>query len=102
MESFVNFIKEYWQFICAGILFILQLIILFIKRKKPEVMGDGVLDVVEHLVNEAEHLFGKFVGEDKLEYVVRGVQKIYPTATREAIVSRVEFLLTLPQKKGVK
>lgn len=102
MEAFVNFMRDNWQFIGSGLVLVLQLLILFIKRRKPEIMGDGILDAVEHLVLEAEKLFGKGVGEDKLEYVVRHVQKMYPTASAEAIKNRVEYLLTLPQKKGVK
>lgn len=102
--SFSEFIVNYWEYISCGILFILEIIILIVKkRSKTEIVDNGLFKAVCDAVAEAENRFGAGNGEVKLNFVLAKLSSRYidnDLISSDMLKSIVEYVLTLPTKKG--
>lgn len=100
METFLNFLVNYWQYISIGLVVLLELILMIIKRKKVSVLPEGLLNFILTSICEAEVKFGSGRGSDKFTYVLTQVSQTYPTVSSDAVKAIVDFVLTSPTKKG--
>lgn len=99
----VEFIKENWTFIAPLLLLLVELILFLCKkRSKVEIIDDSLVAKACDLIYEAEIRYGKGNGDKKLAYVINSLIADKPQlkANEKQLHDLVEFLLTLPQKKG--
>lgn len=100
METFLNFLVNYWQYISVALVVLLELILMIIKRKKVSVLPEGLLNFILTSICEAEIKFGTGHGTEKLSFVLNKVSETYPTVSSDAVKHIVDFVLTSPTKKG--
>lgn len=102
--DYVNFFKSYGSLIVQGIVIILTIISMLIKKKPLTEIYDksGLKDLIV-LVNEAEKLFGAKEGVKKLEYVTSKYASIIGakrTVSFDAAISTlVDSILDTPERK---
>lgn len=117
MNTFIEFLVRYWQFISTGILFVITLIAIFVKRR-PKTLDDfysclnDTLCLVPIYVKVAEDTYGSGNGNLKKKFVInelferfKRAMKRAPSESEEdraifAIESQLESVLAAPQKKG--
>ena len=99
----VDFLKEYWSFIGIGLVVILFIILLIIKRKPlTKIVDESLIAKIIEFVCSAETLFGAKSGVTKLSYVLGKIREIRPTDFEEyesIYTDIVEYVLSLPHKK---
>lgn len=98
MDVVKDFLVSYWPYISVGIVVILDIIIMVIKKKPfdPTIYSRLVL-----LIGLAEKEFGEGHGEEKLNFVIDEFLKDSQVKYSKAfIASCVETILSLPTKKG--
>ncbi len=115
--NFIDFINNYWKLILLAVVVILEIICCCLTRRNKTVLTDkGLLTDLCQYIIEAENMFKD--GKDKLNYVLErykdehalfykelreSVKKGRPWDVKDAdeiIISVIEYLLTLPTKKG--
>lgn len=116
MQAVINFIQTYWTYISAGILILIEVLILILKKRPKSIDDfksclDQVINLVPHLILDAEHPGD---GEKKKELVVayalamfkkllnRDITDSEYHIVKEAVQEQVELILSTPQKKGAK
>lgn len=99
----VDFLREYWQFIGIGLVFILIVISMVIKRKPlNEIVDNSITQLVCMLVQFAELKFGNGHGSEKLEYVLSKIKETRPDSferLKSEYIRIIEFVLSTPKKK---
>lgn len=97
----LDFIVQHWTiFVYVGCALI-ELVILLVFKKRPKVIDNSILLKVAEWIEEAEVQFRQ--GKDKLDYVCqKAANYLGDLYSEKDIVSLVEWLLTLPEKKGGK
>ena len=105
MDSFVNFIQNYWQVILAVITVILEIVLLIIKKRPlTEILDNSAYKDLIILIKDAEAMYGEKNGQKKLEYVLtafcnlKGINK--DSWNYESVKALIENVLETPQKKG--
>lgn len=117
-ETFKNFIVDNWQFISIALVILCNIILIFIKRKEKRSTFDAALEnvisAIPMYVIEAENKFGNGHGSEKYEYVKdlcsslvfnelgRELTKTEKKWFDGHVKQTIDFVLTAPQKKGVK
>lgn len=92
---------QYKEIIAIVIAFIFEVIILLVFKKRPEVVDNSLLAKLSDWILEAEDKFK--AGRDKLDYVCQKAQLYLGDKYIENdVVKIIEYLLTLPEKKGKK
>ena len=100
MQTVLDFIQANWQYISAGVLLVIEVLILILK-KRPQVIDTSLLASLSQFILEAESRFK--VGTEKMQYVLQCANALLGDKFVEKdIRDLVEYLLTLPQKKGAK
>lgn len=93
----LNFIQTYWQYISAGLLLIIEVVIIFVK-KRPQIVDNSFISQLCAWIEEAEKTYK--VGSDKMVYVLEKAKSYLGSSYKESDVRYfVEWILTLPQKK---
>lgn len=116
MESFIKFIQQYWQFISAGILLFVEVLILILK-KRPQTFDDFT-HAVDEVVKELPKIISCYEvpghGDEKKSEVIEMAYKyLFSILNRdlcvredsyfkEVISKQIELILSTPQKKGVR
>ena len=111
INSILDFIKTYYQFIALGfsvLIFVLDVVILGVRNRQPLMtIISNIRERLPSVVSMAEATGLK--GEEKLafavdlmkDYLHRVFPKIDVDKYTKTIVVLVEEILTTPQKKGV-
>lgn len=93
----LEFIQTYWSYIATGLLFVLE-VILFILKKRPEVVDNSFITLLTQWILEAEKRFK--VGSEKMDFVLQqAAQYLGDKFNKKEVKTLVEYLLTLPEKK---
>lgn len=97
----MDFLIENWKWLTAIGLGLLELILLLIFKKRPQINFRGFLESICGWILQAENKFT--VGSEKMSYVLACARtylgEFYDEKSVRAIV---EYVLTLPQKKKEK
>ena len=99
METFLNFLVKYWQYISVALVVIFEFILMVIK-KKPQVFDNSLTADLVELIKIAEERFGEGHGVDKLSYVVEEASKKHSSIPPQVISFFVDSILNTPTKKG--
>lgn len=101
MKQVGVFLVDNWRLILEAIL-VLASFILFIFKKKNILIDESLTGLLCDLIDEAEEKFGSGHGKEKKDFVMEYALKAKPLlhTYKSALSDRIEFLLTLPQKKG--
>lgn len=106
--DYVNFLKSYGVLILIGLVLILIIISMIIKKNPlTEIIDSSITSELLELIIEAESRFGSGHGSEKLQFVVSSYVSKHPWSANdssEAVVKTlVEYILSSPsKKKGVK
>lgn len=116
MEKILDFLISNWKLLALGVVVILEAVLIVLNRRKPVKVVDSILsdirDVLPSLIVAAEESYknGQQQGEHKLLMVLELVHNYlrlkYGFTTEQVIEyddyikSKVEAILTCPQKKG--
>lgn len=103
----LDFITQYWQYISFGLIFILDIVILIVKRVKLQfkVPQNSYTYLIE-AIKEAEKIYGSGHGKEKLNYVVESYMKhfdipgYFASETQYYVKGLIESILNTPQKKS--
>lgn len=97
----IEFLTNNWQFVVCLLCGLFELILMLVAKKRPEVVDNSFLSKLSVWILEAEDKFQ--VGSDKLNYVL-GRAKAYlgDMYVEKDCKALIEYLLTLPEKKGIK
>lgn len=100
-DTIVSFLRDNWQYISAALVVVLEIVLLFLKRKKSLALTDGQIDNLIEWILEAEKFIGSGKGKEKIKYVCQKFHDRYPTSMMEdwAVRHSVERILSTPQKK---
>lgn len=102
MNQIVDFIRDNWSYISFGLVILMELILLIVKRNKTSVYDNSIIAQLIPLVAAAEEIFGSGHGKEKLDYVVKTYNESHLQAQLpvKVIESFVESILATPEKKG--
>lgn len=93
----LDFIQANWSYLATAVLVVLE-VILFILKKRPQVVDNSFISLICQWILEAEVKFK--VGSDKMCYVLDQAKLYLKDNYRETEIKNiVEYLLTLPEKK---
>lgn len=104
--EFILFIERYWQYLSVGLIVLIDLIILIVKKTKVAVsLPSNSYSQLVDLVNEAENVFGAGHGKEKLNYVVESYIKkndikYFDSEVGYFVKGVIEKILSTPHKKG--
>ena len=94
----IEFLTENWKLIAILGAILVELILLLIFKKRPEIIDHSFYIKASEWILEAEKSFDK--GADKLKYVLQCAKQYLGSNYSEAAVKEiVEWILTIPQKK---
>lgn len=97
----LNFLTENWKLIAIIGAILVELVIILVFKKRPEVIDNSFLIRLCLWIEEAEKKF--VAGTDKLDYVLSAAKNYLGEKFSEKDVrNMIEYVLTLPEKKGVK
>ena len=119
MKEVIQFIQDYWQYISVAIIFVFEIILMFIKKKPMSLDAfqeawNEALKKIPSFIYSAECLSDEYTGEGKKEIVITRtlsyIQERLGRQLTEKEVSRVEgsissfieAVLYCPTKKGGK
>ena len=95
----IEFLTNNWQFVAACVVGILEFIFVLIFKRRPKIVVSGLLFELACLIEEAEAKYKD--GIDKIHYVLENAKALCGDAYDETQIRNiVEWLLTLPEKKG--
>lgn len=102
MENVINFLLHHYREIILGIIAVLEIVILILKRGKSVALTDSQIQNVINWICEAETKYGSGNGSEKLNYVISQFRLYYPISNCEDWVLRVmiDGILKTPTKKG--
>ena len=116
MEAFVEFIQAYWQYLSFGLLFIVEVLVFFLK-KRPQTVDDfksAVATVCNYLPSFIQKVEVPGRGCEKKEAVIalafKGIKAIIgrditnreSDYIEEIVSEQIEKILETPTKKGKK
>lgn len=94
----MEFLIENWRFFVMVACVICEIILLLVFKRQPKIIDNSILYQLSVWIYEAETRFK--LGSEKLEYVVsKAEQYLGENFNRKSVVSLVEYILSLPQKK---
>lgn len=94
----MQFIIENWQFFVALFCGILELILLIVLKKRPEVVDTSLFADLVEWIYIAESRFK--IGEEKMAFVLdQAKEHLKERYVEKDVRELVEFILSLPQKK---
>ena len=97
----MQFIVDNWQFFVALFCGILELILLIVLKKRPEVIDTSLFADLVEWIYIAESRFK--IGDEKMAYVLeQAKERLKERFVEKDVRELVEFILSLPQKKGIK
>ena len=97
MDGVVDFLSNNWQFISAALVVILNTILLLFRRNKT--YDNGILSDIIPLILQSE--FTLETGKDRLKYVLTHFPyDSHPSVDEAKVKTYVEYILSLPTKKG--
>lgn len=114
MQSVIDFIQTYWTYISAGILILIEVLILFLK-KRPKTLDDFTHYLAQCLYHLPQFINDCEVpghGDEKKNYVLaqaigymqvalgRGLSFSENRIVEENVLKQIEIVLSTPQKKG--
>lgn len=96
----MDFIIENWKFIVYLAIGLIEIILLLVFKRRPQIIDNGFMAKLSEFILDAELKYVQ--GSDKLKYVLEQAKIYLADKYVEADVKKlVEYMLTLPQKKGV-
>ena len=97
----MDFLIENWKWLTALALGLIELILLLVFKKRPQINVQGFLESLCDWISQAEKSYS--VGTDKMDYVLK-CAKVYLSDMydEKQVRSIVEWILTLPEKKKEK
>lgn len=106
LKKIFEFLVDNWSLISGIIVSIVALVISLIKAKDKTKQFELLEVFIEDMILLAEEQFGAQKGEIKKEFVIRTtkefIKKIKITISDDELSNKIEKLLSLPSKKGVK
>ena len=97
----LNFLTENWKLIAIIGSIVIELILILVFKKRPEVIDNSFLVRLCEWIAIAEKKF--ILGSDKLAYVLEEARKyLGDRYTEKDVKTMVEYILTLPEKKEKK
>lgn len=97
----MDFILSHIEIFVALFCLVAETILLLVFKRRPTYIDNSILYKVFEWVMFAEKKFK--VGSDKLNYVLSEAEKyLGDTYNRAAVTALVEFVLSSPQKKGLR
>lgn len=95
----VEFLTQYKDVFCILGVAIVQVIILVLSKKRPQIVDNSFVVSLCDFIREAEEKFR--IGSDKMNYVLDKSKDYLEDSYNESQVKKmVEYILTLPEKKG--
>lgn len=96
----MDFLVENWKLIVVLAAIIIDLVLVLIFKRRPTIVDTSIVYRVAEWIEYAEKHYQ--VGEAKLFYVLKQAQSYLGDNYDEHQVTQlVEWILSLPQKKGV-
>lgn len=97
----IEFLTENWKLIAILGAILVELVLLLIFKKKPQVLDNSLIFDLCTWIAEAENLYS--VGSDKLHYVLTKAKvRLGDLFDEKSVTKIIEWLLTLPEKKEKK
>lgn len=92
---------QYKDLIAIGLAAIIEIVIFLVFKKRPEVVDNSFVVHLCQWIDIAEHKFKN--GEDKMQFVLdESKNYLGEKFIKDDVKNMVEYLLTLPEKKGKK
>ena len=97
MEKIVEFLTNYWEFICIALVILVNTILLLFRRNKT--YDNSIYSDLIPLILIAESTLE--TGNDRLKYVLTYFPyENHPSTDKSDVKRLVEYILSLPTKKG--
>lgn len=97
----MDFLIENWKWLATLAIGLIELILLIVLKRKPQVNYVGLISYLCDRILEAEKKYT--VGSEKMLYVLQCTKSYLGEMYDEKVVRQcVEYLLTLPEKKKEK
>ena len=94
----MDFFIENWRFFVMLACVIIEIVLLLVFKRRPQLIDNSILYHLSVWIQEAEVRFVS--GSEKLDYVVsKAKDYLGDKFNRENVISLVEYVLSLPQKK---
>lgn len=94
----MGFFIENWRFFIMVACVIVEIVLLLVFKRRPQIIDNSFLFKLSIWIQEAEVKFSD--GQLKLEYVLRLAEEyLGANFNRKSVISLVEYVLSLPQKK---
>ena len=95
----IEFLTENWKIIAVLGSFLVELVLLLVFKKRPEIIDNSFLLRLCEWIDAAEKKY--LIGQDKLNAVLEEAKKyLGDKYVEKDVKSMVEYVLSLPEKKN--